>query len=95
MGNWAIYVDGVVEDSTALSGGTLLANGQTIEADGVLLFGQEQDAMEGSFSTTQEFIGKLYDVRFFSNVRSANEIAASYRSDLPHDEAGHDCELAV
>ncbi|MEM8914030.1 MAG: LamG-like jellyroll fold domain-containing protein, partial [Planctomycetota bacterium] len=87
-GNWAIYVNGEVVDSTSIAGGTLLAYGQTIEGGGTLVFGQEQDALEGGFSTAQVFEGTLYDVRVFDDVRTANEIAASYRSDLPYNEAG-------
>jgi len=87
-GNWAIYADGVLVDSTAISGGTLLANGRTIEGGGALLFGQEQDSVEGGFSDTQEFSGTLFNTRFFSDVRTAAEMSVSHRRELPHDEAG-------
>ncbi len=85
-GNWVIYADGVAVDSTAISSGTLLANGQTIGGNGVLLFGQMQDNIGGSFDNTQVFTGSLINSRLFSDVRTEVEMAASYRSELPHNE---------
>ena len=87
-GNWAIFADGVLVDSTAISGGTLLSNGQTIEGGGVLLLGQEQDTVEGGFSNVQEFSGTLFNARLFGDVRTAAEMSATYRGELPFDEAG-------
>ena len=40
------------------------------------------------FRPPQFFDGTLYDIRIFNDVRTASEIAASYRSDLPYDEPG-------
>ncbi|MEM7314530.1 MAG: LamG-like jellyroll fold domain-containing protein, partial [Planctomycetota bacterium] len=81
-GDWEFFVDGVSVDS-----GTGYRTGATIDSGGSLVFGQEQDSVEGGFSTVQQFSGTLSDVRVFDDVRTASEIAASYRSDLPYDEA--------
>ncbi|MFK7855487.1 MAG: DUF4347 domain-containing protein, partial [Granulosicoccus sp.] len=88
-GHWAIYVDGVETDSTAIRGGSsLLANGSAIASGGFLLFGQEQDSLLGGFDVQQTFSGTLYDARFFDHVRTPTQMAASYRGDLPYDELG-------
>ena len=82
-GDYAVYNQGTLIDS-----GTGLRAGETIQGGGTLLFGQDQDSVEGGFATGQNFRGTLYNARFFSDVRSQAEIAASYGTDLPHDEAG-------
>ncbi|WP_404307435.1 LamG-like jellyroll fold domain-containing protein [Neorhodopirellula lusitana] len=82
-GTWRIFVDGV-----SVANGTGVNSGNAIASGGELLFGQEQDEVEGSFSTNQAFQGTLYDARFFSTIRTTSEIAASYRSDLRRDETG-------
>ncbi|MEM8913111.1 MAG: LamG-like jellyroll fold domain-containing protein, partial [Planctomycetota bacterium] len=85
-GDWEVFVDGVSVDS-----GTGLATGATIRGsagDGEIVFGQEQSTTGGGFASTKVFKGNLYDVRIFDDVRTATEIAASYRGDLPHDEPG-------
>jgi len=86
-GNWAIYADGVVVDSNTISA-IQLASGETIEGGGILLFGQEQDSLEGDFSTTQEFFGTLYNARLFDDVRTEAQMSASYQSNLSRDENG-------
>ncbi|MEZ6122856.1 MAG: LamG-like jellyroll fold domain-containing protein [Planctomycetaceae bacterium] len=82
-GDWVIYLDGVDVGS-----GTGFVTGHTIESGGILVLGQDQDSVGGGFDSAQHFAGTYYDVRVFDDVRSAGEIAASYRSDLPFDEAG-------
>ncbi|MDJ0739527.1 MAG: DUF4347 domain-containing protein, partial [Gammaproteobacteria bacterium] len=82
-GDWAIYVDGAVVDS-----GTGLASGQTLDGGGAIVFGQDQDSLDGGYSSTQVFDGTLYDARIFSDARTASEIAASYASELVYDEQG-------
>ena len=82
-GAWEAFIDG-----QSVASGTGLAAESTIATGGTLVLGQEQDSVEGGFSTDQVFEGTLYDVRLFNDVRTAAEIAASYRSDLPYDEDG-------
>ncbi len=82
-GEWFLYIDGV-ERGTA----TGLAMGQTIDPGGTLVLGNEQDRVGGGFDTNPYQTATLYDTRLFSNVRSAIEISASYRSTLPYDESG-------
>jgi|GEM_PF-5040054 len=71
FGDWAVYVDGQLVDS-----GTSLADGSTIASGGTLLFGQDQDSVNGGFQTNEQFNGTLYDVRFWNDVRTESEIAA-------------------
>ncbi|MFK7770419.1 MAG: DUF4347 domain-containing protein, partial [Mariniblastus sp.] len=82
-GAWALYVNGVSVDS-----GTGLATDYTTATGGALLFGQEQDSIEGGFNALQVFKGTLYNARLFDDIRTATEMAASYRSELPFDENG-------
>jgi len=82
-GAWELYLDGNLIDS-----GTGAATGTSFGSGGTLLFGQEQDFVNGGFSSSQVFSGTLYNARFFSDIRTSGEIAASYTSALPHDESG-------
>lgn len=82
-GDWEFFVDGASVDS-----GTGYRTGSTVDSGGSLVFGQEQDSVEGGFNSVQTFSGTLHDIRIFNDVRTANEIAASYQSDLPYDEDG-------
>lgn len=87
-GYWAIYVDGELADSTDRSGGSLLAQGRTMDGGGVLLFGQEQDAVEGGFQSGQTLSGTLFHARLFGDVRTPAEMASSHRSKLIFKEEG-------
>ncbi len=84
-GAWAIYLDG-----TLLGSGSGLATGQTLASGGDLVIGQDMDAGTDTWqaSSNSVFKGTLYDVRFFNDVRTANEIAASFQSTLPYYESG-------
>ena len=85
-GAWSLYIDGghVRSDTGFAVGETFSGNAST----GTLMFGQEQDdLLGGGFQTTDMFRGTYYGARFFDDVRSASEIAANYRSDLPFDES--------
>ncbi|MEM6471421.1 MAG: LamG-like jellyroll fold domain-containing protein, partial [Planctomycetota bacterium] len=62
--------------------------GYTIGTGGTLLLGQEQDSVGGGFDPNQSFSGTLFDARLFSDVRTAIELSASYRGDLPYNEDG-------
>ncbi|MEO1615987.1 MAG: DUF4347 domain-containing protein, partial [Planctomycetota bacterium] len=59
-----------------------------IDAGGTLVIGQHQTGPGSGFVSSDTFEGTIYSARIFSDLRSAAEIADSYRSDLPYDEAG-------
>ncbi len=80
-GDWQVFVDGTLRDS-----GTGLQTGVTVQGGGTLTLGNDQDIQGGSFDPNQKFSGTLYDMRVFSDVRTASEIAASYHSDLAYTE---------
>ena len=82
-GDWAVYNKGVLIDS-----GTGHQVGNTLESGGTLVFGNEQDAVDGVYQANQAFKGTLYNARFFSDVRTQSEIEATYASELPYDEDG-------
>ena len=62
--------------------------GSTIDAGGTLVIGQHQTAPGSGFVSSDTFEGTIYNARIFSDLRTASEIAASYRSELPYDEVG-------
>lgn len=53
-GSWRVSVDGILKDS-----GVGLAHGTVIQANGSLVIGQEQDRVDGGFSESEAFLGKL------------------------------------
>ncbi len=69
-GDWAVYSNGVLIEQ-----GTGHEVGITIEGGGELVFGNEQDALGGSFQSNQAFKGTYYDVRIWNDVRTAGELA--------------------
>ncbi|MFO0923259.1 MAG: LamG-like jellyroll fold domain-containing protein, partial [Pirellulales bacterium] len=84
-GTYVVYLDGV-----QIGSGTGLATGLTIATNGTLAFGQDMDNGTDTWQavSTSAFKGTLYDVRIFSDVRTATEIASSYRSTLSYTESG-------
>lgn len=82
-GDWQILHEGVV-----VSSGTNLATGQSLETGGTLIFGQDQESVEGGFAPSTSFIGTLFNARFFDEQRSAEDLVASQGKSLPDDEAG-------
>ena len=82
-GIWYLYIDGVEEGS-----GVGLASGQTIAGGGTLVIGNEQDTPGGGFDPNPYHSATIHDARLFGDVRTEHEIAASYQSTLPYDEAG-------
>ena len=78
-----LYVDGNEVDSL-----TSVAQGVTLYSGGTLTFGQEQDSVGGGFNSTQVLNATLFDVRIFSDVRTAAEIQSAYHSTLPYSEQG-------
>jgi hypothetical protein len=77
-GNWSVYIDGgFIESGTGLSAGSPLDT-----TNGRFVFGQEQDAQNSGYDSTQYFSGTLYDVRIWNDVRTAGEIAQYYQQQL-------------
>ena len=77
-GNWGVYIDGVFIDS-----GTGLSTGSPLDTtNGRFVFGQEQDAQNSGYDSTQYFSGTFYDVRIWNDVRTAGEIAQYYQQQL-------------
>lgn len=82
-GTVRFYVDGALVESFAG-----FKTGANIDSGGTLVIGQEQDSVGGGFATNQVFSGTLYDVRVFSDVRTATEIRSGRLADLPRYESG-------
>ncbi len=80
-GAYAIYLDGAV-----LGSGTGLAAGFTFQSAGQFGLGVDLDSGADSWQPAALFQGTFKDVRIFSDVRTAAEIAASYRGELPYNE---------
>ena len=59
-----------------------------IAAGGTLVFGSDQDSVNGGFSDNQLVRGNYQSVRIFDDVRTSAELAASQASELPAGEAG-------
>ncbi|MGE0642509.1 MAG: tandem-95 repeat protein [Nitrospira sp.] len=77
-GNWSVYIDGAhIESGTGLSVGTPLD-----ATNGRFVFGQEQDAQNGGYDSSQYFSGTFYDVRIWNDVRTAGEIAQYHQQQL-------------
>ena len=65
-----IYTDGTPRGSN-----NTLALGTLSVAAGGLVVGEEQDSVGGSFDALQSFVGLLDDLRFYSRVLTAAEVA--------------------
>lgn len=78
----SLYIDGAFQETI-----TGVASGHTISTGGVVVVGNDQDVVRGQFQTSQSVHGTLYDIRVFDDVRSDAEVAASYATTLPFDEA--------
>ena len=82
-GDWAIYIDGAPAGS-----GTGAHVGGTLEPNGILAFGQDQDAFGASFDVNQVFSGTYKDIRVFDDVRTPAEIAANAGVNVASTEPG-------
>jgi len=77
-GDWSVYIDGIfIESGTGLSAGSSLDT-----TNGQFVFGQEQDAQNSGYDSTQYFSGTIYDVRIWNDVRTAGEIGQYYQQEL-------------
>ncbi|XP_074995505.1 neuronal pentraxin-2-like [Calonectris borealis] len=70
-GTWRSFQDGVPRGR---GGG--LAAGHPLRPRGVLVLGQEQDALGGRFDATQAFVGEISDFHLWGRVLDAAEVAA-------------------
>jgi len=82
-GELSLFVNGVWQQTIAGAG-----TGYTLASGGTLVFGGDQDSVGGDFQTSQVMSGDLYRVRVFDETRTHAQMAAGYRSELPHDEVG-------
>lgn len=74
-GHWAIYVDGELVDR-----GTGLEDGASLNAgNGTLVYGNEQDSVDGGYDPASALSATLYDVRIWDEARSAEEISLNYQ----------------
>jgi len=69
-GDLITYIDGVETSNQTFQQGAL------IEPGGTLIFGQEQDAVDGGFDPTQTFNGTINEIRLWDDVRTQEEVAA-------------------
>ena len=67
-GTFTLYRDGV-----AVASGTLSA-GSTMDASGILVFGQDQDVLGGNFDPNQVYRGDLDGVTLYDRVLTVQEI---------------------
>ncbi|MEM7784085.1 MAG: DUF4347 domain-containing protein, partial [Planctomycetota bacterium] len=74
------YLDGELVE-------TVYGSSQNLTGDS-FVFGQSQDAGQGSYDPNQAFKGTIKDIRVFNEIRSPAEFQSSYRSDTPYDEVG-------
>ncbi|XP_075583447.1 neuronal pentraxin-2-like [Pelecanus crispus] len=70
-GTWRSFQNGVPRGQ-----GEGLAPGHPLRPHGVLVLGQEQDALGGRFDATQAFVGDIADFHLWSRVLDAGEVAA-------------------
>ncbi|XP_022796673.1 uncharacterized protein LOC111335087 [Stylophora pistillata] len=79
-GSWQLFKDGRIAAS-----GRGLAKGHWIRGAGLLLLGQEQDSLGGSFDAQQSFIGELTGVNVWGHVLRGDEITRMSRVCLTGD----------
>ncbi len=80
-GKVKLYKDGNEAYSGTLNPGASLSPG------GVLILGQEQDCLNGCFSSNQAFLGFLDEVRIYNRILDANEVKDHYNG-IFNDETG-------
>ena len=69
-GEAKLYIDDKLAGTAIVSPGAKIADG------GTLVFGQEQDSRGGGFVADNALEGRINDIRIFSGVRSADQIAS-------------------
>jgi len=79
-GDVAFYIDGnLIHTSTGLQAGYI------INAAGSLVFGQDQDSVNGEYDPDQQLQGTLFDLRIWSEARTAAEVAQTHQHRLHAD----------
>lgn len=78
-GKYDIYIDGILRDS-----GNSLSTSQSIEANGTIIVGQEQDSIGSSFSDSESFIGRIAYTDIWSRRISAEEMFEFYTTCEPY-----------
>ncbi|XP_018333054.1 sushi, von Willebrand factor type A, EGF and pentraxin domain-containing protein 1-like [Agrilus planipennis] len=68
-GAYNVFVDGV-----NVKKGVNLAKGASIEGNGIMIVGQEQDAFGGMFSQTEAFVGRINSLNFWQKQLFSSEI---------------------
>ena len=68
-GVWNVYKNGELVDQ-----GENLSEDLSIEGNGVLILGQEQDTLGGGFSGSEAFKGKLYSFNFWNKYFSEADV---------------------
>lgn len=68
-GSWKIYVDGILK-----AGGQQLATNTVILGNGSVVIGQEQDYIEGGFSISEAFLGRLTLLDFWNTTLNEKSI---------------------
>ncbi|WP_035247523.1 DUF7948 domain-containing protein, partial [Desulfogranum mediterraneum] len=82
-GGVVFYIDGQQVESF-----TGYQQDQPVTGGGQLVFGQDQDSVLGGFKTIDVFSGSLYDIRIFSDIRTANEVENNFNQTLSNTESG-------
>ncbi len=82
-GDLSLYINGKFQQSF-----TDADNIHTLPTDGVLVFGSDQPMNPGGARPLLAADIDLYQVRIFNEVRTENQLAASYGSELPFNEDG-------
>ncbi|MEL6244994.1 MAG: M10 family metallopeptidase C-terminal domain-containing protein [Pseudomonadota bacterium] len=77
-----IYIDGELAQSG------FHRPGESLQAGGTLVIGQDQDAVGGGFQPDQIFQGTVGDIRIFNDVRTAQQIDTNKFNELPPSVAG-------
>ncbi len=82
-GDVRIYVDGqLVHTATGIKVVT------TLDGGGTLVFGQEQDSINGGYNTSQRLSGTLYDIRVWDRAISDEQISLNYHQVPGSTETG-------
>ncbi|XP_044001596.1 sushi, von Willebrand factor type A, EGF and pentraxin domain-containing protein 1-like [Aphidius gifuensis] len=68
-GTWFIYVNGIIRES-----GIDFLKDQKIQANGSIVIGQEQDTLNGKFSSSESFIGNITLLDIFNTTLTDEKI---------------------
>lgn len=71
-----LYIDGLLDECKSTYATTAL----TLRS-GAFLSGQEQDAYGGSFTTAQNFVGYLDELKFFNGTLGASHVVSIYNNE--------------